>query len=333
MKVTLVFRGKNPRFFSIESVFLRVLSGWPTAEKPTSIALPDLGVTIRNIRFLWNFRRRNAADVWHMTGDSTYVAVVLPSRQTIISIHDCGFFVRNRNIKTRCIKWILLDIPVRHASYVHAISEKTKDEIVRLTGCHPDKIRVIANPVSPLLRQTPRDFRQSAPRLLFIGLTENKNFERACEAIEGIPCELVIIGKPNADQLNVLMRLKISHSIKHGLTEAEMAGAYENADIVYFPSLYEGFGLPVIEGFRAGRVVLTSDISPMREISEGAACLVDPLQPASIREGLLRLIRETGYREALVQRGLVVAERYTPEAKALEFSAFYQEVYEKLCAE
>jgi hypothetical protein len=60
---------------------------------------------------------------------------------------------------------------------------------------------------------------------------------------------------------------------------------------------------------------------------------VDPLQPASIREGLLRLIRETGYREALVQRGLVVAERYTPEAKALEFSAFYQEVYEKICAE
>ena len=333
MKVTLVFRGKNPRFFSIESVFSRVISAWPLAEKPFSVALPDLGVTIRNIRFLLNFRRRHASDVWHMTGDSTYVALVLPSRQTIISIHDCGFFVRNRNIKTRFIKWILLDIPVRYVGYVHAISEKTKDEIIRLTGCNPAKIRVISNPVSPLISQTPREFRKESPRLLFIGLTENKNFERACEAIAGIPCQLVIIGKPDTVQMNVLSAFKIDHTIRHGLTEAEMAKEYENADIVYFPSLYEGFGLPVIEGFKAGRAVLTSDISPMREISEGAACLVDPLQPASIREGLLRLIRESGYREALVQRGQVVAERYTPEAKALEFSAFYQEVYEKLCAE
>ena len=71
----------------------------------------------------------------------------------------------------------------------------------------------------------------------------------------------------------------------------------------------------------------------MRDISEGAACLVDPLMPASIREGLLRLIRESGYREALVRRGLVVAERYTPEAKAAEFQSFYREVYEKICVE
>jgi hypothetical protein len=55
--------------------------------------------------------------------------------------------------------------------------------------------------------------------------------------------------------------------------------------------------------------------------------------PASIREGLLRLIRESGYREALVRRGLVVAERYTPEAKAAEFQSFYREVYEKICVE
>jgi glycosyltransferase involved in cell wall biosynthesis len=303
------------------------------AEKPSSVELPDMGVTIRNLLFLRAYRRRNPSDVWHMTGDSTYVSVVLPGRQTIISIHDCGFFVRNRNLKTRFIKWILLDIPVRYAAYVHAISEKTKTEIIDLTGCKPGKIRVISNPVSPLLRQTARPFRQDTPRLLFIGLTENKNFERACEAICGIPCQLVIIGKPDPRQLNVLRRMKISHEIRHGLSEADMAMEYEHADIVYFPSLYEGFGLPVIEGFRAARAVLTSDISPMREISEGAACLVDPLQTGSIRDGLLRLIRETGYREALVQRGLVVAERYTPEAKAAEFSAFYHEVYEKICAE
>lgn len=112
-----------------------------------------------------------------------------------------------------------------------------------------------------------------------------------------------------------------------------MADQYREADIVYFPSMYEGFGLPVIEGFKAGRAVLTSDISPMKDISEGAACLVDPLQSASIRDGLLRLIREDAYREALIRRGLVVAEKYTPEAVATAFREFYQEVYDKSCAE
>lgn len=333
MKVTQVFRRKNPRFFSIESVFARLTRAWPTTDVPARVELPDMGVSFRNILFLRDFRKKNHSDLWHMTGDSTYVAIVLPRRRTIISIHDCGFFVRKRNLKTRIIKWLLLDVPVRHAAFVHAISEKTKQEIVRLTGINPARIRVIPNPVSPLLDCPPRVFNRAEPRLLFIGLTENKNFERACEAITGIPCRLVIIGKPDESQLEILRRRKINHEIFHGLTEAEMADQYRDADIVFFPSLYEGFGLPVIEGFRAGRAVLTSDISPMKDLSEGAACLVDPLQSASIREGLLRLIREDGYREALIRRGLVVAEKFTPEAVAAAFRDFYQEVYDKSCAE
>jgi glycosyltransferase involved in cell wall biosynthesis len=333
MKFTQVFRKKNPRFFSIESVFARLTGAWPDQDLPAKVELPEMGVTLKNILFLRDYCKKNPSDLWHMTGDSTYVAIVLPRRRTIVSIHDCGFFVRKRNLKTRIIKWLLLDIPVRHAAFVHAISEKTKEELVRLTGVDPARIHVIPNPVSPLLDCPPRIFHRAEPRLLFIGLTENKNFERACEAVTGIPCRLVIIGKPDDDQLEVLRRRNISFSIFHGLTEAEMAQQYNEADIVFFPSLYEGFGLPVIEGFRAGRVVLTSDISPMKDISEGAACLVDPLQSASIREGLLRLIREEGYREALIRRGRVVAEKYTPEAVAVAFRKFYQEVYDKSCAE
>ncbi len=333
MKVTQVFRRKNPRFFSIESVFARLTAAWKNMDRPDSVELPDMGVSLRNILFLRDYCNKNPSDLWHMTGDSTYVAVVLPRRRTIISIHDCGFFVRKRNLKTRIIKWLLLDIPVRNAAYIHAISEKTKREIVLLTGVNAARIRVIPNPVSPLLDCPPRVFNRAEPRLLFIGLTENKNFERACEAITGIPCRLVIIGKPDDPQQEILRRRKISHDIFHGLTEAEMADQYREADIVYFPSMYEGFGLPVIEGFRAGRAVLTSDISPMKDISEGAACLVDPLQSASIRDGLLRLIREDAYREALIRRGLVVAEKYTPEAVATAFREFYQEVYDKSCAE
>jgi glycosyltransferase involved in cell wall biosynthesis len=333
MKTTQVFRRKNPRFFSIESVFARLTDAWPNADLPARLELPKMGVSLMNILFLRGYCKKNPSDLWHMTGDSTYVAIVLPRRRTIVSIHDCGFFVRNRNLKTRIIKWLLLDIPVRYAAFVHAISEKTKREIVGLTGVDPARIRVIPNPVSPLLDCPPRIFHQDEPRLLFIGLTENKNFERACESVTGIPCRLVIIGKPDGQQMEILRRRKINHSIFHGLTEAEMADQYREADIVFFPSLYEGFGLPVIEGFRAGRVVLTSDISPMKDISEGAACLVDPLQPASIREGLLRLIREDGYRDALIRRGRVVAEKYTPEAVAAVFSEFYQEVYDKSCAE
>ena len=110
------------------------------------------------------------------------------------------------------------------------------------------------------------------------------------------------------------------------LSKEEMASRYENADVVLFPSLYEGFGLPVIEGFKAGRAVVTSEISPLKELADGAAWLVDPYSVQSIRNSLERIIKDDETRERKVQSGLKLISRYSPDIIASLYHQAYAEL-------
>jgi glycosyltransferase involved in cell wall biosynthesis len=333
MRVLQVLRKKQERFFSIETVFQRVRQAWPDASPPATCELPAYGIRPANLRFARKIARDNPAAVFHVTGDAHYVVLALPRSRTVLTIHDAVFLEQYQGWKRWLLKKILLDIPVRYSRYVTTISEKSKQEIMRHTRCPAEKIRVIPNPVSALLFFREQPFRQDSPRLLFIGITPNKNLERVCEAIKGLNCQLVIIGKPSPQQQALMDQHRISYTFKHGIPEEDMAAQYADADVVLFPSLYEGFGLPVIEGFRAGRVVVTSNIPPMKDVSNGGACLVDPYDPVSIRKGLEQVINDQGYRQALISRGFDVVRSYEPREIARQYQQVYLEIDRKACAE
>src|SRR6202012_2943623 len=114
-------------------------------------------------------------------------------------------------------------------------------------------------------------------------------------------------------QLEALTRHGIRHTSFSGLTDEEIAAQYANADLVLFPSTFEGFGLPIVEGQKAGRPVITSDLSPMRETAGGPACLAHPHDIASLRQALLRVIGDAAYREQRVQAGFLNVPRFSPE--------------------
>jgi glycosyltransferase involved in cell wall biosynthesis len=101
---------------------------------------------------------------------------------------------------------------------------------------------------------------------------------------------------------------------------------YQDADIVSFPSTYEGFGMPILEAQAVGRVVVTSRVLSMPEVAGEGACFVDPFDPSSIRRGLEQVIGDGDYRQKLIQKGFKNVERFDAERIANQ----YREVYVKV---
>jgi glycosyltransferase involved in cell wall biosynthesis len=324
-QVCLLFRQPG-RFFSIERIFQQLIpeisrqmevSRW---EAPSS-AFKPAGL-LANIRSAKKCR----ADVFHITGDIHYIVLGLPSRRTLLTIHDCVFLYTATGLKRRLLKWLLLDLPVRRSRLITTISEATKKDILRHSSCPPEKIVVVPDPISDTIYASPAVFRSQQPVLLFVGVTPNKNLLRVAEALEGIGCRLEVIGKLSPEQEAALSARAIRYTQRSGLSDEAMANAYANCDLVLFPSTFEGFGLPIVEGQKAGRPVITSDLAPMTDTAGGAACLVDPYDVGSIREGVLRLIRDAAYRQSLIEAGFRNIERFSVAAVA----ASYMECYEKI---
>jgi glycosyltransferase involved in cell wall biosynthesis len=321
----LLFR-KPVRFFSLERVFQQLEPGMSEEFDLQRWVAPRAGGSPSTILANLRAARKCRADVYHVTGDIHYATLVLPRRRTMLTIHDCIFLYSTTGVKRRVLKWLFLTLPVRHCRLITTISQATKDDIVAHTGCDPDKIVVIPNPVDGLIRYEPAIFNPQKPVLLFVGTTPNKNLDRVAEALEGIRCQLDIIGDPPEETLRRLENAGVTYTVSSGLSGEAIAEKYVAADIVLFPSTFEGFGLPIVEAQKAGRPVVTSNLSPMKEVAASGACLVDPYDPASIRSGLLKVIEDAGYREQLIRSGFANVERFGTAVVTKQYLSCYKQL-------
>lgn len=312
--------------YSIEHVFNTVESG--LRKKRISIEdvfLPHARVCLNNLLQNILYVKRLCDGITHLTGDAHY-AILLCKGKVVLTIHDTRFLNFEHGLKKLIFKWLWFYLPMRKASYVTCISNDVRKKLIEYFPCFKDKIHVIYNPLDANYSYKFKTFNEDCPIILHIGTAENKNLERLIPALKEIDCELHIVGKYRKDIEDMLHFYSIIYIYKSDLSDQEILEEYMNCDIVSFPTLYEGFGMPIIEGQAVGRVVLTSDLEPMKEIAGDAALFVDPYNIECIRDGIMKLIKNRHYRNDLIRKGLENIERF----KLPVIVKQYMDLYAKL---
>lgn len=324
MKVVHFQRKQPPGKFSLEGYFKRVRSLLPETIHVSIWTMPffSQGLIRRFLNIISAFRHQS--DVNHITGDVHYVALLLRRRRTILTIADCEVLTRLKGWKRRVVKLFWYTIPARRVSAITVISEETKRILLTEIRFPADAIYVIPVSVSEQFQPIPQPFNAGRPRILQIGTKTNKNIIRLTEALNGVDCQLDIVGPISELQRQALTENNISFENYLQLTDQEIHKLYQQCDIVSFVSTYEGFGMPIVEAQSIERVCVTSNCSSMPEVGGDGACFIDPLDINSIRDGFLRVINDDEYRTALITKGRTNKLRFDARRIAESFAALYE---------
>jgi glycosyltransferase involved in cell wall biosynthesis len=262
----------------------------------------------------------------HITGDVHFLALLLRTRKTLLTILDCVSLERLRGVRRAILKLFWYTLPIARSRMVVVISESTRTELLRHVGCDPRKIRVVPACLDSSFIAAPKEFNATLPRILQVGTGVNKNLSRVAEALRAVPCEWDIVGTLSSDQEERLQSLGLNYRVL-GLLDADgVRSAYRSCDLVVFASTYEGFGLPILEANATGRPVVTSNILSMPEVAGDAACLIDPFDVESIRAGILRVVNEPDYRASLIVNGFANVTRFSAESVASQYAQIYREL-------
>jgi glycosyltransferase involved in cell wall biosynthesis len=235
----------------------------------------------------------------------TYRGPVRAGAPLVVTVHDLAIF-RHPHAFNR---WSQLYAPVlvprvlRASRRVIAVSEFTKRELVELLAVPPEKIRVIPNALETTF--TPDGAPADGDYVLAVGTLEpRKNLGRLVEAVRRLGIELRIVGARGWGNVDAS-----GNGVRWlgRVSDEELAALYRGARVFVYPSLYEGFGIPVLEAMASGAPVVTSRGGATEEVADGAAVLVDPLDPGAIADGIERAHE---LREELVRRGLERARAF-----------------------
>jgi len=262
--------------------------------------------------------RRLRLDVLHCPTfrgplSSTPVPLVVTVHDLAVLRHPETFNLWTRRYSRYCVPRV-----VQAARRLIAVSEFTKNELVGLLGVPEGRIRVVPNGVAEVFSS--EGPAEEGEYVLAVGTLEpRKNLERLAEAARRVGLELRVAGARGwgrvaleGDGVRLLGEV----------SDARLAELYRGALCLAYPSLYEGFGLPVLEAMACGTPVVTSAGGATEEVAGGAAVLVDPLDPASIARGIEEAVSR---RQELRRRGLERARTFTWERTAAATAEVYRE--------
>ena len=321
--------------------YVRDVEAFPARGSVTPVAVPVGSNYVRVAYALPRRLRRDRPDLHH----GNYVLPPALPCPAVLTVSDCSWAhlgesmpVADRLAFQRFVPW-----SARRAAHVLTISEHARSELLDLFDwLDEDGITVLPLAVDARFRPVPPDpgrFGLAGPYVVCLGAVQpRKNLGRLLEAwatlrargeLDG--AQLAIAGrlKQGGDEFAATAeRLGIAEEVRWlgYVADKDVPTLLAGARCLAFPSLYEGFGLPVVEAMAAGCPVVTSDATSLPEAADGAALLVDPLAPTAIADGIGRLLRDEAERERLRELGLARAARLSWTRAAEVLAGVYERV-------
>jgi glycosyltransferase involved in cell wall biosynthesis len=305
----------------------------------------------RPLRLAWEQMRLPRAlaalgiDVLHSTHHTLPLARVGCRR--VVTIHDVTFFrIPARYPPARRLYMqTLTRLSARVADAIIAPSNAARDDIVRTLGVPAARVETVYEAAADRFGPVANDVASQIARrrgldgrfVLSVGSLEpGKNRARLIRAMAmlrdaGMEHHLVVVGQKAwkyDEELALVDTLRMGDRVHYlgYVSDVDLPALYSAADAFAFPSLHEGFGLPVIEAMACGVPVLTSNISATAEVAGDAGLLVDPLSVEAIRDGLQQLVQDSELRRKLSARGLARAAEFSWRRAADETHDLYARV-------
>lgn len=276
-----------------------------------------------------------------------HVAPIWGPWRSVVTLHDLAFMLypETHTAASRTY-YAATGESVRRAERVIAVSQRTASDAIRLLGVEPARVRVVPEAAAPSFGpRSENDFAALMQRLglnvkprgyaLFVGTLEpRKNVPLLLEAFALVRRELdvqllLVGGRGWLDEPIFAARertgLTQAAHFLGGLGEEELAVLYSQAGVFVLPSLYEGFGLPVLEAMSCGAPVVCSNAGPLPEVAGDAALLLSPLDPAAWARTIVNVLGEPWRADELRQRGFSRAADFSWQRAALATREIYRE--------
>jgi glycosyltransferase involved in cell wall biosynthesis len=286
--------------------------------------------------------KKYSVDLYH--GPSFSMPFVKTCLQ-VVTIHDASFNLTPEHHPMYRRHYYRATVPgvMRNVDAVISVSQRAKSDLLKLVSVTPQKISVVPLGVDPRFHSVKNEnkllslrnkYDLPRPFILFVGMIEpRKNIELLVDAYLSGNCsdrfDLVLAGSLGWDHSQLLQKITASakkHCIRLPgyIEDADLPALYSAAEVFVYPSIYEGFGLPILESMACGTPVITSSVSSLPEVAGNAALLVDPRNLADLAWALQKVLAEKSLRDELTARGLQRAAIFTWDLTAQKTLSVYQ---------